>query len=72
MQETQETQVWSLSWEEPMEKEMEPSPVVSPGKFCGQRSLVGYNLWCLNKLNMTEWLSTHIPTSIYESSIFMT
>ena len=54
MQETQETQVCSLSWEEPMEKEMEPSPVVSPGKFCGQRSLVGYNLWCLNKLNMTE------------------
>ena len=72
MQETQETQVWSLGWKDPIEKEMEPAPIFSPGKFHRQRSLAGYNLWHLNKSDMTEWLSTHTPNSIYEGSTFMT
>ena len=39
----QETQVPSPGWEDPLEKEMEPTPVLLPGKFHGWRSLVGYN-----------------------------
>ena len=41
----QETQVWSLGWEEPLEKEMQPTPVFLPGKSDGQKSLVGYSPW---------------------------
>ena len=36
-----ETWVQSLSQEDPLEKEMPPTPVVLPGNFRGQRSLVG-------------------------------
>ena len=39
----QETQVRSLGWEDPLEKEMkwQPTPVSLPGKSHGQRSLIG-------------------------------
>ena len=30
--------------EDPLEKEMQPTPVFLPGKSHGQRSLAGYNL----------------------------
>ena len=36
-----ETQVQSLSWEDPLEKEMAPTLVFLPGEFHGQRSLNG-------------------------------
>ena len=36
----QETQVQSLDWEDPLEKGMQPTPVLLPGEFHGQRSLV--------------------------------
>ena len=39
----QETQVRSLGWEDPLEKEMQPTLVFLPGKTHGQRSLVGYS-----------------------------
>jgi len=39
----QETWVKSLGWEDPLEKEMEPTPVFLPGKSHGQRSLAGYS-----------------------------
>ena len=41
----QETQVWSLGWEDPLEKEMatQPTPVFFLGKPHGQRSLAGYS-----------------------------
>ena len=35
----------SLGWEDPLEKEMPPTPVFLPGKSHGQRSLVGYSPW---------------------------
>ena len=43
MQGTQETQVQSLSQEDPLEKEWQPAPVLLRGEFHGQRSLVGYS-----------------------------
>jgi len=39
----QETQVQSLGQEDPLEKGMATTPVFLPGKFQGQRSLVGYS-----------------------------
>ena len=36
------------------EGEWQPTPVFLPGKFHGQRSLVGYNLWDHRELDMTE------------------
>ena len=41
----QETWVQSLSWEDPLEKEMATTPVFLPGKSHGQRSLAGHSPW---------------------------
>ena len=41
----QETQVQSLSREDPLEKGMATNPVFLPGEFHGQRSLAGYGPW---------------------------
>ena len=38
----QETWVWSLGWEDPLEKGMATTPVFLPREFHGQRILVGY------------------------------
>ena len=37
---------WRRKWQ--------PTPVFLPGKSNGQRSLVGYSLWGLKELDMTE------------------
>ena len=41
----QETQVRSLGWKDPLEKEMANHSVSLPGKSHGQRSLAGYSPW---------------------------
>ena len=41
----QETQVWSLSWEDSLEKEMATHSRILAWKSHGQRSLVGYSPW---------------------------
>ena len=41
----QETRIWSLVQEDPLEKEWQPTPVFLPGESHGQRSLVGYSPW---------------------------
>ena len=48
MQEMQETGVQSLGQEDP------PTPVFLPGKFHGQRSLVGYSPWGHKESDMTK------------------
>ena len=53
----QETQVQSLSWEDPLEKGMAPTLVFLPGKSYRQRSLVGYSLWGCKELDRTEQLT---------------
>ena len=37
--------VRSLGQEDPLEKEMETTPLFLPGKFHGQRNLAGYIPW---------------------------
>lgn len=41
-QETQETPVQSLAWEDPLEKERQPTSVLLPEKSHGQRTQTGY------------------------------
>ena len=49
MQETQETQEMLsvfLDWKHPLKEEKwQPTPVLLPEEFHGQRSLVGYSPW---------------------------
>ena len=56
----------SLGWEDPLEKgraihysilwrrKWQPTPVLLPEKFHGQRSLVGYSPWGHKESNMIE------------------
>ena len=41
----QEMCIWSLGWEDPMEKEMATHPVFLTEISHGQRSLMGYSSW---------------------------
>ena len=57
----QETKLQSLR-EDPLEKEMAPTPVFLPGKSHGQRNLVAYSPWGPNELDTTQQLtlSSHL------------
>ena len=57
----QETQVWSLGGEDPLEKGMTIILVFLPVKSHGQRSLAGYSSWDCKESDMTEQL-THTRT----------
>ena len=47
----------------PGEGEWQPTPVFLPGKFYGQRNLVGYSPWGQKESNMIECLAyMHIPS----------
>ena len=52
----QETWVWSLDQEDPVEKERVTHPVFLPREFHGQRSLALYSPWGPRKLDTTELL----------------
>ena len=55
----QETWVWFLGRQDPLEKEKwQPTPVFLPGKPHGWRSLVGYSPWGCKELDETEWRSS--------------
>ena len=47
-----------LGWEGPLEKEMQPTPVLLTGEFHGQRSLVGYRSRGHTELDTTEQMHT--------------
>ena len=48
-----ETKVQSLGWEDPLEKEMQPTPLFLSGESHGQWSLAGYSPWVCNESDMT-------------------
>ena len=50
----QESWVQSLGWEDPLENEMEPTPVFLSGECHGQRRLAGYSAWSHKELDTTE------------------
>ena len=43
--------------EDPLEEEMQFTPVFLPGEFHGQRNLAGYSSWGCKELDMTEQLT---------------
>ena len=49
-----ETQVQSLGWEDPLEKEVAIHSSILPGKSHGQRSLEGYRPWGRKESDTTE------------------
>ena len=49
----QETQVQSLCREDPLEKEMQPTPVFLPEQCHGQRNLADYSPWGHKESDMT-------------------
>ena len=55
----QETEVWSLGQEDPLEKERQPTPAFLPGEFHGQRSQAGYSPWGHKESDTTKRLNTH-------------
>ena len=52
----QETLVGSLGQEDPLEEEMQHTPVFFLGQSYGQRSLARYSPWGHKELDMTDWL----------------
>ena len=54
IQEMQKTWVQSLGQEDPWNRKWQPTPLFLPGKFHGQRSLLGYGQWRYKKLKMAE------------------
>ena len=64
----QETpQVRSMSWEDPLEKEMATHSSILAGKSHGQRSLVGCSPWGCKESGMTERLTL---TYITQHNVF--
>ena len=53
----------------PWRRKWQPTPAFLPGKFHGQRSLVGYRPWGHKESDMTEQLSTYIH-EISSQSVF--
>ena len=55
----QETQVRSLGWEDPLEKEMATHSSILAWRTHGQRSLAGHSPWGHKELDMTEQLMSY-------------
>ena len=66
----QETQFQYQSQEDPWKRKWQPTPVLLPGKFHGQRSLAGYSL-SGHKRNMTEWLNSDNTRTIPHTGAFI-
>ena len=52
----QETRVQSLDLGDPLEEAWQPTPVLLPGEFQWQRSLVGYSPWGSQKVGQ-DWVN---------------
>ena len=62
MQETQETWVRSLGWEDPLEEEMATHSSILAWRIHGQRSLEGFIPWGRKEPDMTKQLSKALHT----------
>ena len=59
MQERQETQIWSLRREDPLEEEMATHSSILAWEIPGQKSLEGYRAGGRKELDMIEQLGMH-------------
>ena len=53
----------------PWRRKWQPTPVLLPGEFHGQRSLVDYSPWGHNESDRTEQLTLSVPPSSTETTI---
>ena len=53
----------NISFLESSSRQWQPTPVLLPGKFHGQRSLVGFSLWGCEESDTTEQLNFHFLLS---------
>ena len=60
----QETQVWSLGEDDPLEKEMATHSIFMPRESHGQRSLVGYSPWGHKRVGHNWATNTHTYTYV--------
>ena len=65
----QETQVWSLGWEDPLEEGTAICSSIFAWKSHGQRSLVGYSPWGCKELDTIEHTHTHTHTKGHSMSL---
>ena len=65
----QEMKFWSLGWEDPVGKEMAPTPVFLLGQSHEQRSLVGYSPWGPKESDTAEELSAYTASGIWSRSL---
>ena len=68
----QEMRVPSLGWEDPLEKEWQPTPVFLPGKFHIQRSLEGYSPKGCKESDTTERRTQQHNTVFHHSTELQT
>ena len=61
----QETQVQSLSWEDPLEKGKATHPSILAGRISWTRRLAGYSPWSCKELDTTERLSRSLSLSLF-------
>ena len=54
----QETWVWSLGWEDPLEEDMATHSSILAWRIPSERKLEGYTSWGCKELDMTEQLNT--------------
>ena len=66
-----EAQVQSLGQEDPWRRKGQLAPVFLPGKFHGQRSLVGYSPWGGKALDTAEHAHTQLGAALEAVSILM-
>ena len=59
---------WNRKWQP---TPWQPTPVFLPGKFHGQRRLVGYSPWGCKESDMTEWLNWTELTVLHRYPIFV-
>ena len=67
VQEMQETWVWSLSQEDPQEKEMATHSSIFAWEIPLQRSLASYNPWGHKESDTTEWLNNNKVARLFNS-----
>ena len=60
----QETWVRSLGCEIPWRRKWKPTPIFSPGKSHGQRSLAGHSPRRHKELGTTEWLKASLSVTV--------
>ena len=67
MQETQETQVQSPGWEDPLGRAWQPTPVFVPEQLHGQKNLVGYSPWGRKESACMQACTSCAPRWVKES-----